>query len=284
MTSGEGKEMKMQKHADIVSELQSFLDQLLAYFDYRKRLRAGKQLGKDEWDNMGDLFGDIGRKAGRFGPLITELTGLEKVTVGERERDMWLVGLRIEENSIVAGALQTCVHATNRAIGRLEEDIKNGIRDEHGNPIEKLQSIDTEPPKAFISHGKKSVALTKLEEFLQALGVEPLIVKEKPSLDKTVDDKVNYYLDQADCVIILATGDDKIEDKLYPRQNVVHEIGLAQKPHKGKIIYLLEEGAEFPSNIRPKTYERFKQRNMQDAFFYTAKELRAFGILKAVKP
>jgi len=140
------------------------------------------------------------------------------------------------------------------------------------------------PPKAFISHGKKSVALNKLEEFLRALGIEPLVVKEQPSLDKTLDDKVNYYLSQADFVIILATGDDKVEGKLQPRQNVIHEVGLAQNIHAGKIIYLLEEGAEFPSNIRPKVYEPFKQRNMMNAFLHIAKELRAYGMLKAVKP
>jgi len=138
--------------------------------------------------------------------------------------------------------------------------------------------------KAFISHGKKSVALNKLKDFLGALGIEPLVVKEQASLDKTLDDKVNYYLSPADFVIILATGDDKIEGKLHPRQNVIHEVGLAQNTHAGKIIYLLEEGTEFPSNISPKVWEPFKQRNMMNAFLHIAKELRAYGMLKTVKP
>jgi predicted nucleotide-binding protein len=135
------------------------------------------------------------------------------------------------------------------------------------------------PPKAFISHGKESVALTKIEKFLRALGIEPLIVKEQPSLDKTTDDKVNYYLSQANFVIILATGDDKIEDKLHPRQNVIHEIGLAQKTHSGKIIYLLEENTEFPSNISPKVWERFNQENMENVFLRIIIELRGFQML-----
>ena len=148
----------------------------------------------------------------------------------------------------------------------------------------KPSTMPETPPKAFISHGKESVALNKLEEFLRALGIEPLVVKEQPSLDKTVDDKVNYYLSQADFAIILATGDDKIEGKLHPRQNVIHEIGLAQKTHAGKITYLLEEGTEFPSNISPKVWEPFKKKNMMNAFLHIAKELRAYGILRAVKP
>jgi len=139
-------------------------------------------------------------------------------------------------------------------------------------------------PKAFIAHGGDSPALRKLKTFLDALGVQPLVVEEQASLDKTLDDKVNHYLGQADFVIILATGDDEIEGKLHPRQNVIHEIGLAQKTHPERIIYLLEERAQFPSNISPKVWERFKQRNMIKAFLCILRELRAYGILKAGKP
>ena len=139
------------------------------------------------------------------------------------------------------------------------------------------------PPKAFISHGKESAALRKLKEFIETLGIEPIIVKIQASLDKTVDDKIEYYLNQSDFVIILATADDDVDGKLQPRQNVIHEIGLVQKTLPGKIIYLLEEGAEFPSNIRPKVYERFKQRNMMNAFLGIVRELRAYGILKVTK-
>jgi len=141
----------------------------------------------------------------------------------------------------------------------------------------------TETPKALISHGKESKALNKVERFLRELGVEPLIVKDEPSLDKTVDDKVDYYLGQADFVVILATGDDEIEGKLHPRQNVIHETGLAQKTHAGKIIYLLEEKTEFPSNISPKVWEHFNQDNMENVFLRTIIELKALGMLKAVK-
>ncbi len=138
-------------------------------------------------------------------------------------------------------------------------------------------------PRAFISHGGESIALTKIERFLSELGVEPLIVKDKPTLDKDLPDKVDSYLNQADFVIILATGDDEIVGKRQPRQNVIHEIGLAQKTHAGKIIYLLEEGAEFPSNISPKVRESFNQDNMENVFLRIVIELRALKILRAGK-
>ncbi len=141
-----------------------------------------------------------------------------------------------------------------------------------------------ELPSAFISHGKESIALDKIETFVLALGVNPLIVKDQPSLDKTVDDKVEYYLSQADAVIILATGDDEVSGKHQPRQNVIHEIGLSQKTLPGRIIYLLEANAEFPSNIRPKVWESFSKDNMENVFERIVVELVAFGLLKVVKP
>ena len=153
----------------------------------------------------------------------------------------------------------------------------------------KPSTMPETPPKAFISHGKESTALRKLKEFLETLSIEPIIIKKRASLDKDLPDKVNSYLSQADFVIILATADDTVKDKItgkeiiQPRQNVIHEIGLAQKSHPGRIIYLLEEGAEFPSNIRPRVWESFKQRNMMDAFLGIVRELRAYGMLKTVK-
>lgn len=152
------------------------------------------------------------------------------------------------------------------------------------------QSVFSEvPPSVFISHGKESVALRKLKEFIETLGIEPLIVRKQASLDKDAPDKVNFYLNKADFVIILATADDTVRDKktgaeiMQPRQNVIHEIGLAQKTHPGKVTYLLEEGADFPSNIRPRAWESFKQRNMMDAFLGIVRELRAYGMLEVTK-
>lgn len=141
----------------------------------------------------------------------------------------------------------------------------------------------TETPKAFIAHGGKSVALDKLCRFLKALGVEAFIVEEQPSKAKALDDKVEYYMAETDCAIILATGDDKIEGKLHPRQNIIHEIGLAQKTFPDRIIYLLEKGAEFPSNIKPKVWESFTQESMDEAFIAIARELKAFGLIRATK-
>lgn len=139
------------------------------------------------------------------------------------------------------------------------------------------------PPKIFIAHGGETNALNKMESFLKILGINPLIAEEEPSIDRSPNQQVEWCLDNADCVIILGTADDKdLKDgKLYPRRNVHIEIGRVQERFPGKIIYLLEEGASFPTNITEKLYERFTQENMEKAFLKIARELTAFGIIVA---
>jgi len=271
------------KLANKMDELQGLRSDLISYFSLLAQALKGK-LTKAEETQASTLFNLIGYKSGYLARLITDLTNEEKVDVHGTQYNMWTVALRIPIDSLSQSAVGFCLQVVNRAIGQLEDDINSGIRDKTGKLTSPAGKIKFEVPKAFISHGKESVALKKLEDFLHNLGIIPLIVKEQPSLDKTVSDKVEYYLQQSDFVIILATGDDEFEGRLHPRQNVIHEIGLAQKAFAGKIIYLLEEKAEFPSNISPKVWERFKQRNMLNAFLCILRELRALGILLAVKP
>jgi hypothetical protein len=47
-----------------------------------------------------------------------------------------------------------------------------------------------------------------------------------------------------------------------------------------RVIDLLEKGANFPSNIAEKVYERFTQDNMEKAQLKIVRELKAFGILR----
>lgn len=144
-----------------------------------------------------------------------------------------------------------------------------------------------EPPKAFIAHGGRSGVLDKLREFIQALGINPLIVELLPTKGMSVDDKVNKYIKDADCGIVLATGGgivDKKSEKQHPRLNVIDEFERLRTVFPDKTILLLEKGITLPSNVSGLTYEPFVRQSMDRAFIAIARELAAFGILKAVKP
>jgi predicted nucleotide-binding protein len=145
------------------------------------------------------------------------------------------------------------------------------------------------PPKAFIAHGGRSGVLDKLREFVEALGIKPVIVELSPTRGMTVDAKVNTYIKDADCGIVLATKggivDTKgIKPKQHPRLNVVDELERLRAAFPEKTILLVERGVDLPSNISGLTYEPFVRQSMDRAFTAIARELTEFGILRAVKP
>lgn len=173
-------------------------------------------------------------------------------------------------------AIDKSISIVNKAIGKLEKEAKSWqINVPNINHKDKSSR-----PKAFISHSGNTPALTELRDYLDELGINKLLVIRKPNLDRTINEKVKAYLDEADFVIILATGDSRDRNNnLIPAGNVIHEIGLAQgqSKFKGKIIYLLEEGAEFPSNIKPKAYIRFNRNNIEHKFGDIIKEIKKMG-------
>jgi hypothetical protein len=168
-----------------------------------------------------------------------------------------------------------------RAAAELEA-ILSSIK-EYGIP-EKQEGVI--PPQVFIAHGGETTARDKLQDFLMALGVTPIIVEEQPSQGRSKDKNVEHYLKQCDCAIILATkGDiDGRTGEFIPRGNILIEIGRSQEILPDKMIYLLEEGAKFPTDIDEKVWERFTKESMDKAFTKIAKEFRAFGLIRAIKP
>jgi predicted nucleotide-binding protein len=131
----------------------------------------------------------------------------------------------------------------------------------------------------FISHGQESLSLQKLARFVEAFGFNAIIVEHQASEGKTVPDHVENKMKISDCVIILATKDDNIGGKYYPRQNVIQEEGMATQILKGKIIYLLEEGCSLPSNISPRVWESFTQDNMEKAYLKIVREFKSFQFI-----
>jgi hypothetical protein len=192
------------------------------------------------------------------GSFIAGMLEMDK-ELTRRRKQAYLRGLDMAEGIIRSARSQLEIHGADKILT--------------------ASRIRTEGARAFISHGRKSEALTKLERFLRALGVEPIIVVHGPSEGLSVDDLVEKRMGESDCAIILATGDDEVEDHRQPRPNVIHEIGLAQEKFQNKVVYLKEDGCEFPSNVQPKVWESFTQLNMEAAFEKIIKELRSFGLI-----
>lgn len=219
------------------------------YAFYFRRWRSETEYGLIE------IFGEDSNEVKRFNDAVSfgYVTGTETQLSKHRKRAMLTAAAEIEA-------------------------ILSSIK-EYGIPETLEVAIS---PQIFIAHGGQTEALTKVQIFLDILGITPLVAEEKPTEGRSVDQQVQWCLDNSDCAIILGTADDKdLKDgKLYPRRNVHIEMGRVQERFPERVIYLLEEGPSFPSNIAEKVYERFTQGNMEKAFLKVAKELKAFGVIR----
>ncbi len=195
-------------------------------------------------------------------------------------------GYVIRGYSVLSGGLSTTTPSSGSIMLDLDKaiDIVNAtighLESEEGWTAEpEVIAPRRDRPKAFIAHGPETEALNKLCEFIDELGVKPLVVERLPSEGRSVNENVEHYLEQADCGLVLATKDDPVDGRFQPRGNVNIEMGRFQERFGGRVIYLLEEGAAFPSNVSEKVWARFTQACMDEAFLKIARELKAFGLL-----
>ena len=264
----------------LIQELKEFYEQLRGFRDAVEEVhRTRKDTGSAE-RRRERIRTELVRKSGKLKPIVVRLTGKKYGQQFNEVFDIWTEALGTgsypPNQRWSLGALLDTV---NEAIGRLESEPE----------LEKLFKITPsfEFPKAFVAHGGKSASLNKLCSFLEALGVEPLVAEIEPSEGRLTEEQVNKYMKQADCAIILATYGHIVDEKTHekhPRLNVVDELGRCRKVFPHRTILLLEKGVDLPSNVSGIVRERFTKQNMEKAFIKVAAELRAFGVIRPIKP
>jgi predicted nucleotide-binding protein len=115
-------------------------------------------------------------------------------------------------------------------------------------------------PLAFIVHGHDSAAILELKNYVQNTlhWQEPVVLRELPSLGKTLIEKFETFARKVDCVFVLLTPDDKVvpsgtnDEKRRSRQNVIFELGFfyaSLERASGRVILLHKGELELPSDI-----------------------------------
>ena len=108
-------------------------------------------------------------------------------------------------------------------------------------------------------HGHDSNLLLELKNFLQnkLRFPEPIILREQPSLGKTIIEKFEHYSNDIDLVFVLLTPDDCVNYEndscsRRARQNVIFELGYFYGRllrTSGKVILIYKGPLEIPSDI-----------------------------------
>ena len=109
--------------------------------------------------------------------------------------------------------------------------------------------------KVFIVHGHDEAVRDRVELFLRRVGLDPVILCNKPNGGLTIIEKIEEYTDVA-FALVLYTGCDEgklktdVELKPRARQNVVVEHGyLIQKLGRERVVALVEDGVETPGDV-----------------------------------
>lgn len=135
--------------------------------------------------------------------------------------------------------------------------------------------------KAFISHGGRKPSLAKAEDFLRALGVEPIVVEKRASEGREIHDNVDRYRQLSDFAIVLWTRDIRDAQGDYLASgSVLEESGELRSQFRDRVIYLKEEGVKLPAMSGSLVYEAFTEQNMAPAFQKIVTELHGWGWLK----
>lgn len=110
--------------------------------------------------------------------------------------------------------------------------------------------------KVFVVHGHDDAAKEAVARFLERLGIEAIVLHEKPTEGRTVIEKLEHYAD-VDFAVVLLTPDDvggpkadadrQLRDRA--RQNVILELGYFVGRLGRKNVCALYKGAlELPSD------------------------------------
>lgn len=126
-----------------------------------------------------------------------------------------------------------------------------------------VDRLATEPPSRatpdiFLAHGGPTLSHVYLvRDFLGALGLSGVVVRDLPNLNLSANEKVRYYMSLCAGGIALATLEDEtVAREGRARPNVENEIGMMQTAANigSRITYLKEAGVQFASNYAEKIW------------------------------
>jgi predicted nucleotide-binding protein len=114
--------------------------------------------------------------------------------------------------------------------------------------------------KVFVVHGRDEATKQMVARFLEKLGLEPVILHEKPDKGRTVIEKFESYSLVAYAVVLLTPDDvgglasDELKLSPRSRQNVVFELGYFIGKLGRERVCALYRGVELPSDLHGVLY------------------------------
>lgn len=148
----------------------------------------------------------------------------------------------------------------------------NTIWDEGSDwlPAERLERLQPGSDKnIFVSHGHNHNIKARLCMLVRKrLRLNPILFEKKSKQGRTVIENLERITATCSSALILMTKEDQQSTGgMRARQNVIHELGYCQAKYgRERVILLLEEGVEAPSNISGILHTSFSGVAIEDCF------------------
>ena len=120
--------------------------------------------------------------------------------------------------------------------------------------ISEILSSNESSNKIFIVHGHDEGLKESVARFVEKLGLEAVILHEKPDQNRSISQKLKDYSNVNFAIVLLSPDDEgkKIDDiklKSRPRQNVILELGYFYGKLNGSHLCVINKDVEdLPSN------------------------------------
>jgi hypothetical protein len=120
----------------------------------------------------------------------------------------------------------------------------------HIPPQEKFNSS-----QVFIVHCHDHVTMQKVRDFVEEIGLEPIILSQQASSSKTIIEKIESYSNVGFGIVLytpcdVGTKKGNLQYHYRARQNVVFEHGfLIGKLERKRVVALTKDGIETPNDI-----------------------------------
>jgi predicted nucleotide-binding protein len=231
----------------------------------RKAAETCRALSIDKKDNL-NCSATIGDEVWSFDNLEEFLTRYANENVRSATLNMWWDGTGVKLYLFFwSGDTELSVKNDSRAsIEGVFSIFEEAPPEDKSNPTPKMSEVK---PIVFIGHGRNN-QWEKLKSHLQDKHDLNVIVYETGArAGHTIRDILDSMSTESSLALLVLTGEDKTEDGIRARQNVIHECGLFQgRLGFDRAILLVEQGIELASNFDGIQQLRFKKGRISEIF------------------
>lgn len=201
----------------------------------------------DAWCNLGRDY--LNRTFGSNSPNVNS------VLHASGDGGVYLDMSDCEFQQYLRSGFDNKIKLLNSCIEQLETDISLREEVKKTPASSERVSLPDNPTRVFVVHGHNHGVKEGAARFLEKLGLDPVVLHEKPNAGRTIIEKFSDYADVHFAVVLL-TGDDvgrpraaKTEPSLRARQNVILELGyFLGRLGRARVCALYEAGVEVPSD------------------------------------